>query len=73
MTFEKKLEPALRQYRHSSVDNFIAAYDREETLKILNDMIAGYDNLRMENLDLKASLRTCANSAQGVLDQYKIK
>ena len=73
MTIEKRLEPALRQYRHNSVDNFIAAYDRAETLKILNEVLTAYDNMRMENIDLKASLRTCSNTAQGALDQYKSK
>lgn len=67
---EKRLEPALRQYIHNSGHGYVAAYDRGETLKILSEVFTAYDNMRMENIDLKASLRTCANTAKGALDQY---
>ena len=59
------LAPAVRQYKHNNGDEgFIIAYDEEVTRQIVID-------LQNQIIDLKACLRTCANSAQGGLDQYK--
>ncbi len=58
------LIPALRQYKHNTgEDGFVVGYDKKETNQIVSD-------LQNQIIDLKACLRTCANAANGGLDQY---
>jgi hypothetical protein len=58
------LIPAIRQYKHNTGgDGFVVGYDKEGVNKIVID-------LQNQIIDLKACLRTCANSAKGGLDQY---
>jgi hypothetical protein len=60
------LIPALRQYKHNdNSGEFIAGYDCEAVEQVII-------NLQMQILDLKAALRSCANSANGALNQYKL-
>lgn len=65
-----KLISALRQYRHNNDDNFVACYDRAEADKIFMDIIDENTDLKMQIIDMRASLRTCFNASQGALDQY---
>lgn len=67
---EKRLETALRQYRHTDNSGYVAGYDRSEALKVVADIEQENIDLRMQIIDLKASLRSCFNSAKGALDQY---
>jgi hypothetical protein len=58
------LIPALRQYKHNdNSGEFIVGYDCEVVEQVFID-------LQMQILDLKAALRSCANSANGALTQY---
>ena len=58
------LLPAVRQYKHNNGDEgFVVAFEAEETKRIVVD-------LQNEIIDLKACLRTCANAANGGLNQY---
>ena len=42
-----------------------------EQQKIIDDLESRLVELKMVNIDLSASLRTCANTANGVLNQHK--
>ena len=64
MSTPEILIPALRQYKHNDNSGFVAGYEVEATEQIVTD-------LQMQIIDLKACLRTCANTAQGALDQYQ--
>jgi len=64
MSTPQILIPALRQYKHNDNSGFVAGYEVEATEQIVTD-------LQMQIIDLKASLRSCANSANGALEQYK--
>jgi hypothetical protein len=67
MKTPKPLIPAIRQYKHNdNSECFVIAYDEKLTNQIIWD-------LQNEIIDLKACLRTCANAANGGLDQYKNK
>jgi hypothetical protein len=67
MAIIKLLIPAIRQYKHNDdSEGFVLAYDKKLTKQIVWD-------LQNEIIDLKACLRTCANAANGGLDQYKNK
>lgn len=39
------LYPALRQYRHNNSDEFITGYDKEETDKIVSELLQQIDQL----------------------------
>jgi hypothetical protein len=67
MRTPKILISAIRQYKHNDgSEGFVCAFDEEETIKVIND-------LQIEIICLKACLRTCANAANGGLNQYKNK
>jgi hypothetical protein len=64
MNANKQLTKALRQYKHNDNSGFVAGYD-------INDVNELVIYLQSQIIDLKACLRTCANSANGGLEQYK--
>tara|TARA_R110000796_G_scaffold201948_1_gene318211 strand:+ start:543 stop:746 length:204 start_codon:yes stop_codon:yes gene_type:complete len=67
MSVPKILIPAMRQYKYDDKSGgFVFVYDRKLTDQIVWD-------LQNEIIDLKACLRTCANAANGGLEQYKSK
>ena len=63
METPKLLIPALRQYRNNNGEGLVVGYDNELTDQIVVDLLS-------QIIDLKACLRTCANSANGALNQY---
>ena len=69
----EKLISALRQCRNNNDDNFVAVYDRETTDKVFEQIIDENTALKVQIIDMRASLRTCFNASQGALDQYKDK
>lgn len=46
------LWPAARQYRHNNSDEFVGAYDKEETEKIVTELLAKIE--RITAADLRA-------------------
>ncbi len=64
MKTPEALIPAVRQYKHNNgEEGFVIGYDVKTTNKVVVD-------LQNQIIDLKACLRTCANAANGGLEQY---
>ena len=64
MKTPKLLVPALSQYWDSTEYVYVPAFDYEIASQVVID-------LSNEIIDLKACLRSCANAANGGLEQYK--
>lgn len=65
-TIYQKYDELLASNTALSVENSEMA----ERIDKLASALEKISELRMQIIDLKARVRTCANSAQGVLDQY---
>lgn len=45
---KKRLEEALRQYRHNNSDEFVAGYDLQLIAKLVDDLVQDNDDLRVQ-------------------------
>ena len=63
---KRLLMPALRQYRHNNSDEFVMAYEKEETEAIVSRLVAA--NRRLKGIMENAILSVCENCLELGMD-----